>query len=283
MRLSTRLVSSLAAVAAACAIVPSVSTAAEEGPAPTVTSLRATWGPYPVSRTGYTDAATPGFGAGSVYYPTGATKRLGVVAFAPGFTENSSAVSWLAQRVASHGFVTVAFNVNNTWTDFPYSRAGQLLAAIDFVTTSSKQSAIADPARTAVVGHSMGGGGTLDASRLRPELKAAVGLAPWNPGLRYDDVTVPALEIGAQNDFIAPVAQNARVFYNSLPQTTPKTLAILKGAGHFATNSPTAKVGAATVAWLKRYVDGDTRYAPFICGAHTAVFNSELSGFASNC
>lgn len=282
MRLRNRLISSL--VLTTCALAPAAASAAETGPAPTVASLRANAGPFPLARTSYANGATPGFGAATVYYPSNASgEKLGAVAFAPGFTESSSAVSWLAQRVASHGFVTIAINVNNTFTDFPYSRAQQLLASLDFLATSSKERALVDPDRLAVVGHSMGGGGTLDASRLRPALKASVGLAPWNPGLRYEDVTVPALEIGAQNDFIAPVSSNARTFYNSLPAGTPKVFMNLKGAGHLATNSPTAKVGAATVAWLKLQVDDDARYEPFVCDAHTAVLNSELAGFASSC
>lgn len=282
MRLRSRLIPSL--VLASCALAPSVAQAATDGPAPTVASLRANAGPYELGKTSYTNGATPGFGAATVYYPKNAgSEPRGAVAFAPGFTESSSAVSWLAQRAASHGFVTIAINVNNTFTDFPYSRAQQLLASLDFLTTTSKEKDLVDPARLAVVGHSMGGGATLDASRLRPTLKAAVGLAPWNPGMQYDDVTVPQLEIGAQNDFIAPVSSNARPFYNSLPTGTPKVFVNLKGAGHLATNSPTAKVGAATIAWLKLNVDDDARYQPFICDTHTAVLNSELAGYASSC
>ncbi|MEH3055155.1 MAG: dienelactone hydrolase family protein, partial [Patulibacter minatonensis] len=189
----------------------------------------------------------------------------------------------IAQRAASFGFVTIAFDVNNTFLDFPTSRSQQLLAALDFVTSTAKERTLVDPAREAVVGHSMGGGATLEASRERPALKAAVGLAPWNPQIAFEDVSVPSLEIGAQNDFIAPVKDNARFFYDSLPNSTPKAYTEFSGLGHLGTNSASARVGAATVAWLKRYVDEDTRYTPFICGAHTAINANELSAYASNC
>ena len=118
---------------AAIAVTPSAAHAATNGPDPTVSSLRASAGPYSLSRTVYADGATPGFGAATVFAPAGAPagQTFGVVAFAPGWTENSSSVSWLAQKVASYGFVTIAFNVNNTFTDFPASRANQLLAALD--------------------------------------------------------------------------------------------------------------------------------------------------------
>ncbi|MFT4036488.1 MAG: hypothetical protein QM679_13015 [Patulibacter sp.] len=275
--------SSRLALGAAVAFAALSPAAAHAATTPTASSLRADAGSYSLSRTVYADSATPGFGAATVFAPSGTSgQTFGVVAFAPGFTETTSSVSWLAQKVASFGFVTIAFNVNNTFTDFPTSRATQLLAALDFVTSTSNERTLADATREAVVGHSMGGGATLEASRQRPALKAAVGLEPWNPGISYSDVTVPQLEIGAQWDFIAPVANNAKTFYNSLPSTTPKVLAVLSGAGHFASNSPSARVGAATVAWLKRYVDGDTQYAPFICGSHTAIKDSELSSFASS-
>ncbi len=160
------------------------------------------------------------------------------MAFAPGFTETTSAVSWLAARAATFGFVTIAFNVNNTLTDLPSPRGQQLQAALSFVTTQSREAGRADASRLAVAGHSMGGGATLFASRDLPTLKAAVGLAPWSPGASFDDVTVPSLEIAAQNDIIAPINDNARPLYRSLPAGTPKQYVELKGADHFVTNSP---------------------------------------------
>ena len=110
-----------------------------------------------------------------------------------------------------------------------------------------------------------------------------MGLEPWYPNTTFSDVTVPSLEVGAQFDFIAPPSTNAKVFYGSLPAGTPKAYAEFSWADHFVSNSPSPKVGAATVAWLKRYVDDDTRYAPFICGAHTGISPAELSAFASSC
>lgn len=269
----------LVAPAAACAASPYAT-----GPDPTVSYLRASAGPFPVTRSYYDDAVTPGFGAASVYAPNVPGKTFGVVAFAPGFTETSSAVSWLAARAATFGFVAIAFNVNNTFTDLPYQRGQQLQAALAFVTTRSREASRADANRLAVAGHSMGGGATLFASRDMPQLKATVGLAPWSPGATFDDVTVPSLEIAAQFDLIAPVNDNARPLYRSIPAGTPKQYVELKGADHFVTNSPSAKVGAVTIAWLKRWVDEDTRYTAFTCVNRSEIFLSELSGYTfSSC
>jgi predicted dienelactone hydrolase len=285
MRLSTRLATGLAL--AAVALAPSAANAAspyEKGPAPTVTSLRAAAGPYTINRAVYGDSATPGFGAATVYWPKTTTgETFGGVAFAPGFTETSAVVNWLAARVASFGFTTIVFNVNNTFTDAPSDRGRQLNAALYFLANSSAAKPFTDPARLGVSGHSMGGGGVLEAERARPAIKAGVALEPWNLNTNWGSVTSPTLLIGAQNDIIAPVGSHAIPFYRSLPATTPKQYLEFKGADHFVSNSPTSKVGAATVAWFKRFIDDDTRYSAFLCPSQQAQLVSDISRFSSNC
>ena len=64
MRLSSRLATGVAL--AAIAVTPSAAHAATNGPDPTVSSLRASAGPYSLSRNVYADSATPGFGTGSL-------------------------------------------------------------------------------------------------------------------------------------------------------------------------------------------------------------------------
>ena len=58
----------------------------------------------------------------------------------------------------------------------------------------------------AVIGHSMGGGGTLEASRTRPSLQAAIPLTPWNTTKSFSGNKVPTLVVGAERDTIASVA-----------------------------------------------------------------------------
>ncbi len=286
MRLSSRLATGLAL--AAVALAPSAANAAspyEKGPDPTVSSLRAAAGPYTINRALYSDAATPGFGAATVYWPKNANpgETFGGLAFAPGFTETSAVVNWLAARTASFGFTTIVFNVNNTLTDLPLDRGRQLNAALLFLSKSSAAKTFTDPNRLGVSGHSMGGGGALEAAKARPSIKAGVALEPWNLTTNFSTVKSPMLIIGAQNDIIAPVGSHAIPFYRSLPSTTPKQYLEFRGADHFVSNAPTAKVGAAAVAWFKRFVDDDTRYSPFLCPSQQAQLASDISSFASNC
>src|SRR5256886_13336511 len=94
---------------------------------------------------------------------------------------------------------------------------------LDYLTQTSSVRAEVDASRLGVSGHSMGGGGTLEASVSRPSLKAAVPMAPWDANTKnFSSDTVPTLIVAAQNDSIAPVNQHALVFYNSIPTTQRK-------------------------------------------------------------
>jgi alpha-beta hydrolase superfamily lysophospholipase len=264
-------------------VLPSPADAAIHGPDPTVAALQATSGPYAVSQTTVADASTPGFGAATIYYPTTTAEgTFGGVAIAPGFTETQSAISWLGPRFASRGFVVITFNTNSS-LDQPASRGTQLLAALDYLTGSSSVKTRVDASTLAVAGHSMGGGGTLEAAKARPSLKAAIGLTPWDSDKTWPEITTPSLMIGAQNDSVAPPSQHAIPFYNSIPASTKKAYLELAGADHFAPNSPNTTVGAEGVAWLKRFVDGDTRYSPFLCPSPSAAPAGAVSQYLSTC
>src|SRR5690606_16373952 len=141
-----------------------------------------------------------GFGGGRIYYPTGTNETFGVIALSPGFTASWSSISWLGPRLASQGFVVVGIETN-TRLDQPYQRGQQLNAALDWAVNSAPAAAKAriDGNRRAVGGHSMGGGGTLEASRARPSTKAGVPIAPWNTTKGWSDVRVPQAIIGGQS------------------------------------------------------------------------------------
>jgi dienelactone hydrolase len=272
-------------LAAACAAALSGPAMAQTAQAPTASSLNATAGPFSVATQSVSSFSARGFGGGTIYYPS-AAGRYGVVAISPGFTATQSSIAWLGRRLATHGLVVITMNTNST-LDQPASRATQLMAALNHVVNSSGstvQSRV-DATRRAVAGHSMGGGGALIAARDNPGLKGAVPLTPWNSSTNFSGVRVPTLVVGADGDTVASVAVHARPFYASLPATTPKAYAELNGASHFTPNSTNTPIGRYSVTWMKRFVDSDTRYSPFLCGAEHQAYATALvfDRYQQNC
>ncbi|HRV25204.1 MAG TPA: hypothetical protein P5294_01595 [Smithellaceae bacterium] len=262
----------------------SLAHAVEIGPNPTSTLLNGD-GPFSVSSSSVSSLACgTGCAGGTVYYPTTAG-QYGVIAVCPGFTGTSSSIAWFARRLATHGFVTIAMNTTTT-LDYPSSRATQLAAALRYLLNSSS-STIRSRIRTAdrgVAGHSMGGGGTLIASANDSTLRVGIPMTPWNTYTSFSSVRVPQMIFGADGDTIAPYALHARPFYNSLIYPE-KAYALLNNATHFTPNSTDERIGRYGVAFAKRFVDGDTRYNEFLCGAsHTAYATSlRFDTYLSTC
>jgi predicted dienelactone hydrolase len=277
----------LATITAALAVAVGSGTSAalaadnpyERGPAPTLTALDASRGPFAVA-TENVSSLVSGFGGGVIYYPTTTSEgTFGAVAISPGFTATWSSLSWLGPRIASHGFVVIGIETNSL-LDQPASRGTQLLAALDYLTRSSSVRSRIDSSRLAVAGHSMGGGGTLEAARTRPSLQAAVPLAPWNTTKSWSTLRVPTLIVGGESDTVAPVASHSVPFYNSIPSASEKAYVELNNASHFfpqSVNTPTARMA---VSWLKRFVDNDTRYDQFICPGPTG---SQIEEYRNTC
>ncbi|MFV2114078.1 alpha/beta hydrolase family protein [Micromonospora sp. LOL_025] len=252
----------------------------ERGPAPSVALLEASRGPFATASQSVSSLSVTGFGGGVIYYPTSTAEgTFGAVAISPGYTAAWSSIDWLGPRIASHGFVVIGIETNSR-LDQPDSRGRQLLAALDYLTQRSSVRGRIDASRLAVSGHSMGGGGSLEAAVARPSLQAAVPLAPWNLDKSWSDVRVPTLIIGGESDSIAPVSSHSEPFYSSIPASSEKAYLELNGASHFfpqTVNTPTAR---QAVAWLKRFVDDDTRYEQFLCPGPTG---SAIQEYRNTC
>ncbi|MGA6167670.1 alpha/beta hydrolase family protein [Amycolatopsis magusensis] len=238
----------------------------ERGPAPTNSSIEATTGPFATSESSVSSLVT-GFGGGTVYYPTSTSQgTYGALAISPGFTATQSSISWMGRRLASQGFVVITIDTNTIY-DQPASRGDQLLAALDYLTQDSPTTVRSkiDPTRLAVAGHSMGGGGSLEASVKRPSLQAAIPLAPWNSDKSWNTDQVPTFIVGGESDSVAPVSSHAEPFYTSLSSAPDKAYLELNNASHFFPNTPNTTQAKYMISWLKRFVDNDTRYEQFLC------------------
>ena len=255
----------------------------QRGPAPTERSIEASRGPFAVAQTTVSRLSATGFGGGTIYYPTDTSQgRFGGVAISPGFTALQSSIAWLGPRIASQGFIVFTIDTITT-LDQPAQRGDQLLAALDYLVQRSPTAVRnrLDSSRLAVMGHSMGGGGTLEAAKKRPSLKAAIPLTGWNLDTIWNDLRVPTLVVGAQLDLIAPILTFSLPFYNTIPASTEKVYLELAGASHFAPNLPDTNIAKYSIAWLKRWVDNDTRYTQFLCPGPR--FELAISNYMSSC
>ncbi|GGT16823.1 bis(hydroxyethyl) terephthalate hydrolase [Streptomyces chromofuscus] len=237
----------------------------ERGPAPTTASIEASRGYYAVSDISVSSLLVTGFGGGTIYYPTTtADGTFGAVAISPGYTGTQSSIAWLGPRLASQGFVVFTIDTLTT-LDQPDSRGRQLLAALDYLTQRSSVRGRIDSSRLGVMGHSMGGGGSLEAAKTRPSLQAAIPLTPWNLDKTWPEISTPTLIVGADGDSIAPVSSHAEPFYTSLPASLDRAYLELNNASHFAPNTSDTTIAKYSVSWLKRFIDNDTRYEQFLC------------------
>ena len=249
--------------------------AVERGPAPTLAGVTAAVGPHAVTATAVRRADVTGFGGGMLFAPADtAGGPYGVVTVAPGFRESAATLAWLGPRVASRGFVVLLIDTLDP-DEFPTARAAELLAAIDWVVADSPVRDRADPARAAVLGHSMGGGAALEAALARPGLRAAIPMAPWDPAADFAGVRVPTLVLAAADDTIAPPVEHAERFYASL--TAPaRAYALLPGRDHNFSNAPDDVTAGLVLSWLGRFLDGDTRYTRLLCrGTLSAAVTSQ--------
>ncbi|MEV7486561.1 alpha/beta hydrolase family protein [[Kitasatospora] papulosa] len=278
----------VAAAAATAALVTALMPGAqaadnpyERGPAPSTSSIEASRGPYATSQTSVSSLSVRGFGGGTIYYPTSTSDgTFGAVAISPGFTAYQSSIAWLGPRLASQGFVVFTIDTNTT-ADQPASRGDQLLAALDYLTGSSSARSRIDSSRLGVMGHSMGGGGTLEAAKDRPSLQAAIPLTGWNTDKTWPEVKTPTLVIGADGDTVAPVATHSEPFYTSLPSSLDKAYLELRGATHFTPNSSNTTIAKYSISWLKRFIDNDTRYEQFLCPLPSAGLT--IAEYRGNC
>ncbi|MBO2456188.1 dienelactone hydrolase family protein [Actinomadura violacea] len=283
---SFRLLSAAAVLAAGAALAPPASAAApvrpataqraaeraadnpyQRGPAPTEASITAEKGPFAIETIPVPAGSGTGFNKGTVYAPTDMSQgTFGAIVVSPGFVSPEAWISWYGPRLASQGFVVMTLETDSLF-DVPASRGDQLLAALDWLTGKSSVKNRIDATRTAVMGHSMGGGGTLEAANKRPSLKADIPLAPWDMTYNFPDIKTPTLIMGADNDFIAPAASMAETYYNNLKTAPEKAYLLLKNAGHMTFVSPNTTIAKYSIAWMKRFVDNDARYDRFLCPA----------------
>lgn len=261
----------------------------EQGADPTAGSVSSPTGSFSVSSFSVSRSVN-GFGGGTVYYPRNINDEIATIAISPGFTAAQSSIAWWGPVLASNGFVVITIDTNSRF-DQPDSRGRQLDSALSYLITQGETSSspiyqMVDENRLAAMGHSMGGGGTLQ-SASRNRLSAAIPLAPWNVGGNdFDEIDVPTMIMACESDIVAPTAIHASPFYNRIPSGTDKVYLELNDGDHGCTNGgagrDTPLLATYGVSWMKRFLDKDARYNQFLCGPDH-VSDAGISEFRDTC
>jgi predicted dienelactone hydrolase len=180
-----------------------------------------------------------------------AAGRFPLVVVSHGYDNESVLLSWLTENLASKGYVVAAIRHRDPpITDrarFPeavLNRPLDVAFAAKELQRSLGAEGLVDPARTALVGYSMGGYGVLAVARAGPRdplsvpgIRALVTLAPagasfagWgSDGLQ--SITAPLLLIAGDRDFTVDYATGARAFFDQATNSNRYLLTYL-GGGH---------------------------------------------------
>jgi dienelactone hydrolase len=272
----------------------------ECSPGPSSEFLDGGVGTFEVSSFAVQGTATT-FNNGTIYYPSDSPDgcTYGVVAVYPGYRSSEEHIDWLGPFLASNGFIALTMESFDPAGDDPNERAPQMVAGLNYVVNEALYSGSPiyeklDRTKKAVMGHSMGGGASLKAVLDNPYIRAAVPLTPHYRNFLgvynghdhtiFDEITVPTLIVGCEEDNIADVELHAKTFYNTIPSSTDKGYVEMPDIGHFCAleGFPLAPGDAAIrtkivkygISWLKIYVDGDTRYSEFFCQEDTSLSSS---------
>jgi triacylglycerol lipase len=211
----------------------------------------------------------------TAYYPTNGTGPYVVVLIHPWLNTAASLMGSWGTFLASHGYVGVTVSPPSD-SDFPDIRANALWAAVATMKVENTRSGSALNGKSSncfvVMGHSMGGGGSLLASNAHlNDIQGAIGLNPWQSSGNFSKIVSPTLILTGQNDDAASPAQHGRAHYNSIPATTTKQYVEASGGNHQSAFSPRGRTGRYALSWIKYTIDGDARYRPLLDQAASGV------------
>ena len=236
-------------------------------------------GPFAVASKAVPRQLANGFGGGTIHYPTNAGDcgLLGGIAVIPGYVSYEASIKWWGPRLASWGFVVITIDTNSIYDD-PNSRATQLSAALDHILSDSTVGAQIDSTRLGAIGWSMGGGGALQLATKRSDVRAIIPQTPYHDK-DYGNMDTPALFITCQNDRIASNKKYSSPFYNNAAGAKMKIE--IKNGSHFCPSYRFNEIllSKPGIAWMHRYINGDTRFDKFLCNNENYGNSPRISAY----
>ena len=236
-------------------------------------------GPFAVASKAVPRQLANGFGGGTIHYPTNAGDcgLLGGIAVIPGYVSYEASIKWWGPRLASWGFVVITIDTNSIYDD-PNSRATQLSAALDHILSDSTVGTQIDSTRLGAIGWSMGGGGALQLATKRSDVRAIIPQTPYHDK-DYSTIDTPALFITCQNDRIASNKKYSSPFYKNA--AGPKMKIEIKNGSHFCPSYRFNEIllSKPGIAWMHRYINGDTRFDKFLCNNENYGSSPRISAY----
>jgi predicted dienelactone hydrolase len=191
--------------------------------------------------------------------------RFPVIVFGHGFTISIDNYAYISSYLASRGYILALVDTETGFLP-NHTNFGRDLAFI----ADKLQAEGANPGsplferigdKTAVMGHSMGGGSSFLAVQYSANISAMVTMAAaeTNPSAvdAADTIGIPSLVIAGGNDKVAPPATNQVLMYNALGSSCKYYMTTVNGSHcNFAPDSFTCGFGEGTVCIGCSFMDG---------------------------
>jgi dienelactone hydrolase len=230
---------------------------------PEVVSDPGATGPYTVA-THSEGRADAGYASAVLYVPKDArAERLPATSLVGGYSNTKEDVVWMAEQLASHGYIVLAFTPTNNFSgDAGIWAQGHEAALRKLTAEDARQGSPifgkVDRERLGLVGFSMGGAGTIIAANAMPEVRAAIALCAYRPQ--------------------TPSGPSALMMITGTADTVADP-----GAIEAAYSSMTSEASHAFLSF-KDFGHGDvlrsTRFRPQLAKYMTAFYQLELAGIA---
>lgn len=223
-----------------------------------------------------------------VYYPTNSKRaKMPATTLSGGFTNTKEDMIWLAEHLASHGFVVIAFTPTTNTTLDPNVWATGHKGAIAKIKAENGRAGSPlqgkiDVGHLGVSGFSMGGAGTIVAvNELGSAVQASVPICAFNPILPA--AKVPTLFITGSADVVAAPGPIVNA-YQSMQSGAPKALTNFSNMSHFDVYMPSAQhanIARYMTAWYQVHLMGNDSYRSYLDGE--ALEENKAAGvFAGN-
>lgn len=196
-----------------------------------------------------------------------------------GITNYKEQVSWLAEHLVTHGYIIIAMTPTENLSLSTDIWRNAMTGGIDMLEAENGRSAspifgLVDMDRLAIMGFSMGGGGTLKAvNEISHKVRTALSLAPHEDPVSsdmYENISVPTVVFTGTSDAICPQEQVWDIF-SALPTTITRAYINVTDADHvdwmnMGDSETHARFATLVTSWLKYYLSGDASYFTYIDG-----------------